>query len=124
MRQREEDKQSDAELGDRIRYLRKLLDIPRQEDFAERLGVTRGAVANWEAGKGVKLTHLKKIAEEFQCVSLEWLATGHGSPVLGIIDAQLKQFPPEEYVKLREDLQLLIDLRRKQIAERRRLIFG
>lgn len=67
-------------IGDRIRRLRlHILKIPSQIEFAERLGVSRGAVGNWETGQGIKRSSLEKIVEAFG-VSYEWLATGIGQP--------------------------------------------
>lgn len=69
----------DVETGQRIRRLRNQLGLSQQE-FAARLGgVTRGAVGNWELGKGIKRDNLVRIAEEFES-SVDWLATGTGSP--------------------------------------------
>jgi SOS-response transcriptional repressor LexA len=66
----------DKAIGDRIRQVRERHE-PRltQEQFAKRLGVTRGAVGNWELGKGVKRENLSTISKEFD-VSFDWLATG------------------------------------------------
>lgn len=51
-----------------------------QAEFAEALGgVTRGAVGNWELGKGVKLENLRNMSSRFS-VSFDWLATGTGEP--------------------------------------------
>ena len=71
---------SDIEIGKRIRFLRvDVLGLRSQEAFADRLGgVTRGAVGNWELGKGIKTENLRRIAETFD-VSLDWLATSKGS---------------------------------------------
>lgn len=116
---RGEDRQGDAELGERIRHLRKdILGLPRQEDFAERLGVTRGAVGNWEVGKGVKRANLERMAEQFN-VSFVWLATGMGSPVRRQgLDSQVDEFPPGESEALYEMLQAVIDLWRKQLERK------
>jgi phage repressor protein C with HTH and peptisase S24 domain len=50
-----------------------------QEGLAIRLGTTRGAVGNWELGKGIKRDNLLAIARDFG-ISVNWLATGHGTP--------------------------------------------
>lgn len=70
----------DIETGRRIRRLRQtILDIT-QAEFADKVGgVTRGAVGNWELGKGIKRENLQRIADEFK-ISFEWLATGKGEP--------------------------------------------
>jgi len=64
--------------GTRIRHVRSLLGLT-QEQFAKALGVTRGAVGNWELGNGIKNENLKQIAEETGA-SYDWLALGRGSP--------------------------------------------
>jgi phage repressor protein C with HTH and peptisase S24 domain len=43
------------------------------------LGTSRGAVGNWELGKGIKQENLEQIAEKFD-VSLDWLSMGTGQP--------------------------------------------
>jgi transcriptional regulator with XRE-family HTH domain len=60
----------------RIRFIRKLHKLT-QEEFAAVLGTTRGAVGNWELGKGIKLENLTQIATQFS-VQLEWLGQGTG----------------------------------------------
>ena len=75
------------ETGRRIRRLRTQILDPKlsQSDLAERIGgVTRGAVGNWELGKGIKTANLQRIAEEFG-VSFEWLTTGRGDPLNGAL---------------------------------------
>lgn len=70
---------NDAEaIGRRIKQLRAEAKLT-QEAFARRLNVTRGAVGNWELGKGVKRENLTMIANELS-TSFEWLATGSASP--------------------------------------------
>lgn len=54
-----------------------------QEAFAAKLGTTtRGAVGNWELGKGIKTDNLVAIADVFS-VSFEWLANGRGGMEIG-----------------------------------------
>lgn len=66
------------EIGKRIREVRGDLS---QSAFASRLGgLTRGAVGNWELGKGIKRENLQLIADKFR-ISFEWLASGRGSKV-------------------------------------------
>jgi transcriptional regulator with XRE-family HTH domain len=48
-----------------------------QEAFAERLGVTRGAVGNWELDKGIKRENLSLIVRTF-LVDMNWLSEGIG----------------------------------------------
>jgi phage repressor protein C with HTH and peptisase S24 domain len=67
-----------ASKGDRIRIVRQLSRLS-QERFGEVLGTSRGAVGNWELGKGIKHENLEQIAEKFD-VSLDWLSRGEGKP--------------------------------------------
>lgn len=66
-----------AALGERIRYLREDVLELSQEAFARGVGVSRGAVGNWELGKGAKRESLLAIANVYGA-SFEWLASGHG----------------------------------------------
>ncbi len=52
-------------IGDRIYSLRKKLGLS-QEEFANRIGVTRQVVSKWEMNQVIPLTDkLEKISEEF-----------------------------------------------------------
>ncbi len=62
----------------RIKYVRKLYRLT-QEQFAEKMGVQRGAVGNWELGKGIKTKNLTLISDRFN-VSMDWLANRTGEP--------------------------------------------
>jgi phage repressor protein C with HTH and peptisase S24 domain len=61
----------------RIKFVRKLAGMT-QEAFATALGNSRGAVGNWELGKGIKTENLTLISDRFG-VSAEWLIREHGS---------------------------------------------
>lgn len=71
-----------GKLGNRIKFVRKQAGLS-QEKFAEALGtvegvkVTRGAVGNWELGKGISRTNLAAIADKFH-TPLDWLEFGKG----------------------------------------------
>lgn len=68
----------DLSRGARIREVREqVLRVDSQEDLSATLGVSRGAVGNWEQGKGVKMENLSKLAN-LANVRLEWLAYGSG----------------------------------------------
>lgn len=67
------------EIGKRIRQVRESRGGLSQSEFASRLSkVSRGAVGNWELGKGIKRENLQAIADRFS-VSFEWLASGRGT---------------------------------------------
>jgi transcriptional regulator with XRE-family HTH domain len=65
-------------LGARIKHVRVVVrnDLS-QAAFAEELGVTRGALGNWERNKGIKRENIVAIAEK-SGVSLDWLLHGVG----------------------------------------------
>lgn len=63
-------------IGRRIRRVRELADLTQRE-FAKPLNVSRGAVGNWERGKGINRENLAAVAENY-VVDFAWLATGRG----------------------------------------------
>jgi transcriptional regulator with XRE-family HTH domain len=107
---REDDLRVDREIGDRIRRLRtEILGIDRQADFAAELGVSRGAVGNWELGKGVKRANLLRIADRYR-ISHDWLATGVGSPVARpSLESRMELLPPGEYERMYNWVDAMID---------------
>lgn len=68
-------------LHERIREARRLLGMS-QEAVAAQVGVSRGAVAQWEmpSGTAPSVENLIKMAS-LSGVSFEWLATGRGAKV-------------------------------------------
>lgn len=66
-------------MHERIKSLRRDLKMTQQE-FAERLHIKRGAVANYEVGRNVPADSvIALICKEFG-VSEMWLRTGEGKP--------------------------------------------
>ena len=64
-------------MKDRIKELRRTLHLTQQE-FADRLGIKRGALANYEVGRNEPIDAvISLICREFQ-VSEVWLRTGAG----------------------------------------------
>lgn len=64
--------------GDRIRYIRtEVLGLDSQEELAERLGVTRGAVGNWEQDRGIDKRYLLRLAN-LGNTTVEWIESGLG----------------------------------------------
>ena len=62
-------------MKDRIRKIRRDLDLTQQE-FADRIGVKRGAIANYEIGRNVPTDSVVSlICREFG-VNEEWLRDG------------------------------------------------
>ena len=94
----------DDSIGERIRYLREeVLDLG-QEEFAREIGVSRGAVGNWELGKGIKRANVVRIAD--RCgISIEWLATNRGARPEPMAGAKSRVNPnepfPLRYVSIR-----------------------
>lgn len=64
-------------VGQRIVELRTAMGLT-QTQFAGQLGVTRGAVGNWERDQGVKLENMALIADKCG-VTLDWLGLGRGA---------------------------------------------
>lgn len=86
-------RKTDRDQGQRIAHIRRINNL-NQEAFAAALGVKRGAVGNWELGKGIKTENLKKIADRFQ-VSFDWLASNRGTPPTPR-DAIIPTFDPDD----------------------------
>ena len=64
-------------MNERVKQLRKCLGLT-MEKFGDRLGVTRTAISNIEAGnRGVTEQMLRSICREFK-VNEVWLRTGEG----------------------------------------------
>lgn len=64
-------------MKERIKKIRKELDLTQQE-FADRLGIKRGAIANYEIGRNEPVDSvISLICREFN-VREEWLRTGDG----------------------------------------------
>lgn len=64
-------------IGDRIKKLRKSLDLT-QEEFSGRIGIKRNTIAKYETGRGEPIDAVMSlICREFN-VSETWLRTGEG----------------------------------------------
>lgn len=64
-------------MKDRIKKLRKVLGITQQE-FADRIGLKRNSVANYEIGRNMPIDPvITSICREFN-VNEQWLRTGEG----------------------------------------------
>jgi transcriptional regulator with XRE-family HTH domain len=70
------------DMAARVRVARQRAGMT-QSQLADRVGVTRGAVANWEVSERPKpnVSNLIEVANTTD-VSIEWLATGRGDIVL------------------------------------------
>lgn len=66
-----------VDLDERIKKLRKVLDLTQQE-FANRIGIKRNTIANYEAGRNAPIDSVVSlICREFG-VNEAWLRTGEG----------------------------------------------
>lgn len=64
-------------MNERIRKLRRTLDLT-QQDFANRIGIKRNSLANYETGRNTPIDAIiLSICREFN-VSKDWLLTGEG----------------------------------------------
>ncbi len=104
-------------LSMRIRIARQRAKMS-QEALAIAVGVTRGAVANWECSVGTAPTcrRLEHIARTTQ-VSFEWLATGRGE--ISLKDENVTLAVDAELVYDATERRLLADFRQadKQLRE-------
>lgn len=64
-------------MGDRIKALRQSLGLTQQE-FADRIGIKRGAIANYEIGRNISDVVINSICRTYN-VSEHWLRTGEGA---------------------------------------------
>ena len=70
-------------MKDRIKMIRKERDLTQQE-FADRIGVKRGAIANYEIGRNIPTDSvISLICREFN-INEEWLRTGQGDVHLNL----------------------------------------
>lgn len=70
-------------MNDRLKKLRKALDLTQQE-FADRIGVKRNSLANYETGRNTPIDAIiVSICREFN-VNEEWLRTGAGDMFLPV----------------------------------------
>ncbi len=106
-------------LNSRIRQARHHAGFSQQE-MSERIGVTRGAVANWESVGAIAPTveHMLKLAQLTR-VNFEWLATGHGAMTL--TETASRQAPPAPDVVRDGDERWLLQLFR-QVPKRQRTL--
>lgn len=74
-----------VEFGERIYNLRKKSGLS-QEEFADKLGVSRQAVSKWETGQSVPDSEKAAAIGSFFGVSLDWLINGV-EPVVSVTSA-------------------------------------
>ena len=102
---------------DRIKKIRRELDLTQQE-FAERIGIKRNTIANYETGRNDPVDSvISLICREFD-VCEEWLRTGEGemfkpkpSDILDQLAYKYKLFN-FDYVMIEKFLAMPPDLRR------------
>lgn len=82
-------------MNDRIKKVRTALGLSQQE-FADRIGIKRGAVANYEVGRNEPIDAvISLICREFN-VSERWLRTGEGDMFVQISrDKEVMRFVGE-----------------------------
>lgn len=84
-------------LSMRIRKARRHAESSQQE-LADRIGVSRGAVANWECADAIPAARrMTKIALATG-VAYEWLATGRGRMLLDLADDPSKPAVDADFV--------------------------
>lgn len=92
-------------MKERLKQLRKELHLSQQE-FAEKIGINRGTLANYEVGRNEPIDAvIKLICERFH-VSEVWLRTGEGEMFVRVskedeILSLIKQSAESETIKRR-----------------------
>jgi len=96
-----------AEMFARIREARRRAGVS-QEEFAAQLGVSRGAVAQWEMEEGTSpsIKNLEQVAK-ISGLCFEWLGTGRGPKKFG--EPQIQEEEASYTVKLSKQVQALLD---------------
>lgn len=78
-------------MGDRIKALRQSLGLTQQE-FADKIGIKRGAIANYEIGRNISDVVINSICRTYN-VSERWLRTGEGEMFVQIArDKEIMRF--------------------------------
>ena len=81
-------------IGRRIKLLREYVPGRTQAALARLLGVSRGAVGNWELGQGIKRENLVLVSQKTGA-SLDWLMGNNGEDdVLPALDAVAATLAP------------------------------
>ncbi len=102
-------------MNERIRELRKSLGLT-QAQFADRLGVKRGAIANYELGRNTPIDAVTSlICREFK-VNEEWLRTGEGEMFLPGPSSTLDALADEFHLNASDRIlvQRILDLKPEQ----------
>jgi transcriptional regulator with XRE-family HTH domain len=101
----------------RIKEARRRVAVS-QEEFAARLGVSRGAVAQWEMDDGTSPTvkNLEQIAT-LSGLAFEWLATGRGPKVFG--QPMVREPEAIYHAGLSDEEQQVVSLMRKMKPPKR-----
>lgn len=92
-------------IKDRIKTLRKALGLTQQE-FADKIGIKRGAVANYELGRNEPIDAvLSLICREFH-VDENWLRTGEGEMFVRLsLEEELAQYAAQVLTDPAQELQ-------------------
>ena len=70
-------------MGDRLKQLRKALNLTQQE-FADRIGISRGNIGAYEVGKNALSDAVVSLRCKEFSVNEEWLRTGEGDMFLPV----------------------------------------
>lgn len=95
-------------IKDRIKTLRKALGLTQQE-FADKIGIKRGAVANYELGRNEPIDAvLSLICREFY-VDEHWLRTGEGEMFVRLsLEEELAQYAAQVLTDPDQDIARMI----------------
>ena len=86
-------------MNERIKKIRKALDLTQQE-FADRIGIKRNTVANYEIGRNEPIDSVVAlICREFR-VNEEWLRTGKGEMFMPKATDALEELAKERHLSV------------------------
>lgn len=95
-------------MNQRIKQLRSSLGLTQQE-FADRLGIKRGAIANYELGRNEPIDAVVTLICKTFDVNEQWLRTGEGEMMVELT-------PSEELAAFTAQLQREDSFRRRVVA--------
>ena len=109
-------------LPDRIRRARRIAQIT-QAELARSVGVSASAVAQWEQACGTRpgTAHLVAVSRMIS-ISLEWLATGEGTPRKASLTKQDCAVALDVYARDMAEEILLTEFRKLPASARRHLL--
>lgn len=87
--------------ADRLKILRDLLEVKREEDYLEKMGITRNNFKSYSRGSQPSLDKLANILSSVKNLNSDWLVSGKGEMFKDGCSTVLKA--PEEKCGISQD---------------------